>query len=358
MKHFYACWFLFGAALGLQFNPGAQATSTEIEQAQSVKNEVSSKQASKFTGKTVVSGEVRLDSDQAVTTVRVQTDSSKQLALAEAPLEKKLETKLNSGFSLEPLESSRASLKKMIYEEYDSFQRHDWDKVVSKIDSLYGNSIEYLSRQYQVEAPIIYGIMAIESRGNSNAKSYVGAKGLMQIYSIPSYFWDQARTNLGYSKDKKLNVWNTWHNMHLGLVTLTLYTRGIDDQEFCSRKANSLLCQGKNNDLLMGMVAYNWGPKRRAYQYGNHFMEMRHKIPISGVRKYPIKAYAVALMKKVMDQHGQALPYELNCTKQYNVCRWKGNPKEKCLKQQEICQYEETEYRKLIEAIQLPGIDY
>lgn len=229
-----------------------------------------------------------------------------------------------------------AELKKLVYAQYDQMQKNKWDKIIRQIESDYGLSIKKISQSYPLEESVIYGLVVIESKGDRWARSRsVGAKGLTQIYSIPAAYWQEVKVRLGV---EKVDVWDPWHNLNLGATTLTNYTRD------------------KKGDLLLGMAAYVWGGDKHAFTKGDHFMAIKAHMP-KVPRTYPIQIQAAALMKKVMDKHATALPYDRDCDREYRKCH-RHQGQDNCLKTKDVCEFEEKETRQLIEAIPLQGIDY
>ncbi|MCX6740162.1 MAG: transglycosylase SLT domain-containing protein [Candidatus Parcubacteria bacterium] len=170
-----------------------------------------------------------------------------------------------------------------VYKEYAHYQSHRHSYVVYSRIKAYNETIQLAAQTHQVDPDLLKGLIAVESAGLPNARSRANAKGLTQILSIPKDCYSWVKEHL---KIKTLDLYDPQHNIWLGMKTLHSYTKE------------------KNDDLLLGLVSYNFGPYHRGVLRAKTFNCLG-----SRYKSYPSKVLGYALFVKVIETYGEALPY-------------------------------------------------
>ncbi len=182
-------------------------------------------------------------------------------------------------------EVEKKKIKILIYKKYAKYRPRG--TVILKRIEKYKKIIKSAAKITNLDPDLIIGLIAVESAGQNDAVSRVGAKGLMQIYDVPIKCKILTKKYLNISK---INLANPWHNIYLGAITLDYYI------------------YLKNNDVLLGLIAYNaglgYGPAKGARNY----IEAANKIK-GGVKEFPPLVLSYALMSKSKKQYGRILPY-------------------------------------------------
>jgi soluble lytic murein transglycosylase-like protein len=129
------------------------------------------------------------------------------------------------------------------------------------------------------------GLISVESMGIPDIVSLENAVGLTQIKIVPDSCLQRAHVIFGVDE---INLYDPAQNIWLGLITLQEYTRR------------------KNNDLLLGLVSYNYGPNQQGVLEATDWGNLQAS---EGVKAYPAKVLAVTLLSKVNAKYGRALPY-------------------------------------------------
>jgi soluble lytic murein transglycosylase-like protein len=181
--------------------------------------------------------------------------------------------------------SAEPTARELVYKHYVQWQKsRETIPTMERIEQ-YQGYIDQYSAEVGLDAELTRGLIAVESKGRARAISPVKAKGLGQIYSVPSICHRRAEEILGVDR---VNVWDPRQNIVLSLVTLHYYT------------------SIKNNNLLLGLVSYNCGPGHRKLKGVHSYEELRIK---KGIKRYPIDVLALTLVAKVRKQYGEILPY-------------------------------------------------
>lgn len=188
-----------------------------------------------------------------------------------------------------------------VYKEYAHYQsrRHSY-LVYSRIKA-YNETIQLAAQTHQVDPDLLKGLIAVESAGLPNARSRANAKGLTQILSIPKSCSIWVKEHL---KIKTLDLYDPQHSIWLGTKTLHSYTRE------------------KNDDLLLGLVSYNFGPYHRGVLRAKTFKNLGPRY-----KSYPSKVLGYALFIKVFETYGEALPYNQDNKKKIEAIPLPGLPK-------------------------------
>lgn len=224
--------------------------------------------------------------------------------------------KESSGFALE---SDIITIQTNVYAWYDAYYYGSGRQYVRGILE-YEDLFVQISEDFGIDPIIPLGIGALESNGDPNKVSRVGAKGLMQIYKIPNSCRLKALNYVG-NPDQKF--YQEKLNIAKGILTLQAYTKE------------------KNNNLFLGLCSYVWGPNNEQLLNAQDFASVRGSIKNTDARYYPTKAMALALMTKVYKQEGRFVPYKLHCKKNDYQCKQK-----------------ELENQQLIESVELAGLNY
>jgi soluble lytic murein transglycosylase-like protein len=151
----------------------------------------------------------------------------------------------------------------------------------------YNQVIERSARYLGLDSDLARGLISVESMGIPDIVSRENAVGFTQILTVPFSCRERVKKILGVNQ---LDPFNPEHNIWLGLETLREYT------------------QLKDNDLLLGLVSYNYGPNQQSVLRANNWEDFQAS---EDVKAYPIKVMAVTLLSKVSTKYGRALPYNV-----------------------------------------------
>jgi len=152
--------------------------------------------------------------------------------------------------------------------------------------------IELAAKTFSVDVHLLQGIAATESSFVPRT-SQDGGRGLFQITAVPKWIMQQASERLAV---KPLDLNNPRHNAFVAAATLKHYLAEMQ------------------NDLFLGLLAYNIGPKNGGLrfimqQYGaSDFVSMQpylQQLP----RDYPIRVLSYALAFKLWRQDGKLMAY-------------------------------------------------
>lgn len=185
--------------------------------------------------------------------------------------------------AVKAMKSEISALRKQVYAEYRN-KFGNGEALLARIQK-YNHLVEAAASYYGLDSDLVTGLIAYESGGDNEAVSSVQAKGLMQIYIAPRLSQNKVK---GFFRVKKLNLFNPAHNIFLGTSTLSHYIKS------------------KNNDVLLGLVAYNGGLGATGkYKTFPSFYQNSK----SGIKRFPLVVSAYALMSKVHKQTGKVIPY-------------------------------------------------
>ncbi|MGZ8227038.1 MAG: transglycosylase SLT domain-containing protein [Methylococcaceae bacterium] len=189
-------------------------------------------------------------------------------------------------------EAGRVTLTHQVFAAY---RRHDpaqLQKLMNRARE-YRPFIEEAAQAFAMDVNILQGIAAAESSFLPR-DSEDGGHGLFQITLVPKTIMEQAAKRLSVSK---LALDNPKHNAFVAAATLKYYLAEM------------------NNDLFLGLLAYNIGPTNGGLrfimqQYGvTDFVTIQpylQQLP----RDYPIRVLTYALAFRVLRQEGKLLAYE------------------------------------------------
>ncbi|GKS69422.1 transglycosylase SLT domain-containing protein [Nitrosomonas sp. PY1] len=181
------------------------------------------------------------------------------------------------------------------HQVYAAYRRHDSAQLQKMIDRSqeFRRAIEEAARSFNIDVNLLRGIAATESSfipRNSND----GGKGLFQITRIPTPVIAEAQKGLGL---EKINLKNDRHNAFVAAATFKHYLAEM------------------NNDLFLGLLAYNIGPANGGLrfimqQYGaTDFITIQPYLQTLP-RDYPIRVLAYSLAFRIWDKKGKLLAYE------------------------------------------------
>ncbi len=153
--------------------------------------------------------------------------------------------------------------------------------------------IDEAARAYRVDADVLVGVAAAESSFLPR-DSKDGGRGLFQITAPPNVAAETARKDLDV---KRLNLNDARHNAFVAAATLKHYLAELND------------------DLFLGLLAYNIGPKNGGLlsimsQYGARDFVTIQPYLQNLPRDYPIRVLTAALVYRLWRIEGRLPRYE------------------------------------------------
>lgn len=189
-------------------------------------------------------------------------------------------------------EAGRMTISHQVYAAY---RRHDSAQLQKMIDRSqeFRQEIEEAARSFNIDVNLLHGIAATESSfipRNSND----GGRGLFQITRVPTAVIVEAQKWLGL---EKINLENHRHNTFVAAATFKHYLTEM------------------NNDLFLGLLAYNIGPANGGLrfimqQYGATDFTTIQPYLQTLPRDYPIRVLAYSLAFRIWGKEGKLLAYE------------------------------------------------
>lgn len=189
-------------------------------------------------------------------------------------------------------EASRITLTHQVFAAY---RRHDPSQLRQMIERAkpYGPDIDAAAQAFGLDPDLLHGIAATESSFLPR-ESKDGGQGLFQITQVPEAALREAGSRLGVDRPV---ITNHRHNGFIAAATLNHYLGQM------------------NNDLFLGLLAYNIGPKNGGLrfimqQYGaTDFITVQpylQQLP----RDYPIRVLSQALAFRLFRKGGTLPAYE------------------------------------------------
>jgi hypothetical protein len=189
-------------------------------------------------------------------------------------------------------EASRVTLAHQVFAAY---RRHDPDQLRQLIDRarVYSADIETAAQTFGLDPDLLHGLAATESSFLPR-ESKDGGQGLFQLTQIPEAALREAGNRLGVDRPV---ISDHRHNGFVAAATLRHYLNQM------------------NNDLFLGLLAYNIGPKNGGLrfimqQYGaTDFITIQpylQQLP----RDYPIRVLSQALAFRLFRTSGTLPAYE------------------------------------------------
>jgi hypothetical protein len=189
-------------------------------------------------------------------------------------------------------EASRVTLAHQVYAAYRRQNSAQLLKMVTRAQE-YQQAIEDAADIFDIDQNLLRGVAAAESsflpRNSSD-----GGKGLFQITAVPKSVIAEAGKYLEVDKPA---LDNPRHNAFVAAATLKYYL------------------QEMNNDLFLGLLAYNIGSKNGGLrfimqQYGaKDFVTIQPYLQVLP-RDYPIRVLSYSLAFRLWQKEGKLLAYE------------------------------------------------
>ncbi len=188
-------------------------------------------------------------------------------------------------------EAGRVVLAHQVYAAYRRLDIAPLEKMISRAEQ-YDKSIEDAADTYAIDLHLLKGLAAAES-SYLPRKSSDGGHGLFQITSIPTAVTDDVDKLFPPARREKNDA---RYNAFLGAATLRYYLRQM------------------NNDLFLGLLAYNIGPANGGLrfimeQYGVTDFTTIQPYLLRLPRDYPIRVLAYALAFRIDHKKGRLLAY-------------------------------------------------
>ncbi len=189
-------------------------------------------------------------------------------------------------------EAARVTLTHQVFAAYRRFEAAQEKKIIERARD-YAGPIEDAAQAYSLDPDLLRGLAATESSFLPR-ESKDGGKGLFQITLVPEHILVGTSSLLQL---KKIDVTDHRQNAFLAAATLHYYL------------------QQMNNDLFLGLLAYNIGPRNGGLrfimqQYGaTDFITIQpylQKLP----RGYPIRVLSHALAFRLYRTMQTLPPYE------------------------------------------------
>ena len=189
-------------------------------------------------------------------------------------------------------QAERTTLAHQVYAAYRRYDEADLQKIINR-SAAFDADIKDAAQHFKLDADILRGVAATESSFLPR-DSKDGGHGLFQITAVPNFLLEQARQQLAVDK---ISVLDSRHNAFIAAATLKHYLAEM------------------NNDLFLGLLAYNIVPKNGGLkfimdQYGaTDFVTMQpylQQLP----RDYPIRVLSYSLAFRLWQKDGKLSAYQ------------------------------------------------
>ncbi|MBL8500221.1 MAG: transglycosylase SLT domain-containing protein [Nitrosomonas sp.] len=189
-------------------------------------------------------------------------------------------------------EAGRVTIAHQVYAAYRRHDSAQLQKMVNRSQE-YRQAIEDAARSFALDVDLLHGIAATESSFIPR-DSHDGGRGLFQITRVPETVLAQARRRLN---TEKIVLNDPRHNAFVAAATFKHYLAEM------------------NNDLFLGLLAYNIGPANGGLrfimqQYGTTDFTTIQPYLQTLPRDYPIRVLAYSLAFRLWQQEGRLLAYE------------------------------------------------
>jgi len=189
-------------------------------------------------------------------------------------------------------EAGRMTLAHQVYAAYRRLGIGQTRKMIER--SLpYAGDIEAAAESFGLDPDLLKGLAAAESSYRPR-KSMDGGHGLFQITQAPRQAQEEVD---GLFRREQRDISDSRYNAFLGAATLRHYLEEM------------------NNDLFLGLLAYNIGPANGGLrfimmQYGvTDFVTIQPYL-LQLPRDYPIRVLSYGLAFRIQREKGQVLAYE------------------------------------------------
>lgn len=189
-------------------------------------------------------------------------------------------------------QAARTTLAHQVFAAYRRYDVPQLQKLIARSEA-YTGDIKDAADVFHLDSDILLGIAATES-SFSPRESHDGGHGLFQITAVPKFVMEEARRELSVNE---LSLADPRHNTFIAAATLKHYLKDMND------------------DLFLGLLAYNIGPRNGGLrfimqQYGaTDFITMQpylQQLP----RDYPIRVLSYALAFRLWHSDGKLLAYQ------------------------------------------------
>ncbi len=189
-------------------------------------------------------------------------------------------------------EASRITLTHQVFAAYRRLDINQLQKMIDRAQP-FSRDIDEAARDFHLDPDLLHGIAATESSFLPR-ESKDGGQGLFQITRVPEVVKARASRHLGAAEAQ---VADHRHNGFIAAATISYYLNQM------------------NNDLFLGLLAYNIGPANGGLrfimqQYGaTDFITVQpylQQLP----RDYPIRVLSYALAFRLFRKEGRLLAYE------------------------------------------------
>lgn len=188
--------------------------------------------------------------------------------------------------------AERAAIAHQVFAAYRRADRTQHQRMFERAKP-YQSMIEEAATSFDIDAALLMGVAATESSFRPR-RSPDGGQGLFQITAPPAAAVSAARSAL---ETEKLNLSDDRHNVFAGAATLHTYLEQMHD------------------DLFLGLLAYNIGPKNGGLQSIMRQYGARDFVTIQPYlkelpRDYPIRVLSAALAYRLWKEEGSLPRYE------------------------------------------------
>jgi hypothetical protein len=189
-------------------------------------------------------------------------------------------------------EAGRVALAHQVYAAYRRLDTVPLGKMIGRAEQ-FSKAIKEAATTYSIDIDLLMGLAAAES-SYLPRKSADGGHGLFQITKAPTSV--SADVNKLFPAEK-LKMNDPRYNSFLGAATLRYYMTEM------------------NNDLFLGLLAYNIGPANGGLrfimqQYGVTDFTTIQPYLLRLPRDYPIRVLSYALAFRINRKKGRLLAYE------------------------------------------------
>ncbi len=188
--------------------------------------------------------------------------------------------------------AARRNLEHQIFAAYRRYDQADLQKIIDRA-AVFSPAITDAAASNDLDLDILLGVAATESSFLPRP-SKDGGQGLFQITAVPNFIFEQARRQL---KTDTLILTDSRHNAFVAAVTLKYYLHQMRD------------------DLFLGLLAYNIGPRNGGLQFimqqygARDFVDMQpylQQLP----RDYPVRVLSNALAFRIWRREGRLIAYQ------------------------------------------------
>lgn len=189
-------------------------------------------------------------------------------------------------------EAGRVTLAHQVYAAYRRYDTNQLLRLVNRAQE-FNPVIQEAAKAFDIDPNLLQGVAATESSFLPR-DSLDGGHGLFQITLVPKIILEKTGKRL---KVDKLSLDNPRHNAYIAAATLKHYLAEM------------------NNDLFLGLLAYNIGPANGGLRFIMQQYGARDFITIQPYlqqlpRDYPIRVLSYSLAFRLWDQEGKLPGYE------------------------------------------------